>query len=169
MLVYNKFAQSLLNDPGNTDEYFPVVGEAYPDTTEDFDETDGYIVLRRTNYYNTDNQLYLRTRWAVVDPVVIDSVPTITHDQINTVTIPGSGFGTQLSDMAVAVKYIPVGGLDYIPHTKIFGTITSWSATSLTVTLDLTDVIPKMKAGPGYLCVIDNNRGLEETYAITIA
>lgn len=169
MLVFNRFAAKVLNDVGNSDELFPIIGDEYPSVTEDYDETDGAIILRRTKFYNSLNELYLFTKWAVVDPVVISGVTgSLTVGQSNSVTIAGSGMGTAVDDVSVFIEYHPTGGLDWIPTTRLLGTITSYLSTSIVVTFDLASVAPIISRGAAKVVVLDSTRGLEESYVVLL-
>ncbi len=180
MQIFNPFATRVLN-PDNIDQDFPITGAADEAVIEDYDETDGKIIVRQQRYYNTLHELYLTTKWSVVNPPVITSVSTIKQRERNTVTITGSGFGSQLSDLMVMLEYFPFFGNMSVPGSctgpngetrffRLLGNITYWYPTTMTVEFDLRDIndIPHPIAGPGKIVVDDIYRGVAESFSLTI-
>lgn len=168
MIIYNVFASSKINSPENSDEYMPVAGLEYPDTLEFYDETDGKITLRQSRYYNSNHELWLITKWAVVDPVVISDVTgDLVLESNSSVVITGSGFGAE-ENMSVFLEYPPNKYGCYEPSVRKIGVITGCYPTSLAVTFDLVHVWPRMVRGAGKIIVQDHYRGLEESIPVII-
>lgn len=169
MIIYNSFAALRVNSLDNIDQLLPVTHGTVVAVTENEDETDSYITVRLQRLYNADGELFEITRYSVVNPVVISSVTGVFKlNTVAAITVGGTGFGSAAADMKVFIEYHPDWWGAKGPNTRYQGTISSWSTTSMVVSFNLIKLFPRMFRGAAKLIVMDSNRGLEESYNITI-
>lgn len=170
MIIYNKLAATRILSPFNVDELFPIIGDDYPDVIEDFDETDGNIILRQQRFYNGDHELYKISKFEIVDPVVLDSVSgTLTIGTSSPVVVSGSGFGNEAADISVYLVYRSCRNfLEY--EVKLEGILNVWYPDSLEVTFALLNdhVHARMISGPAKILVVDTRRQIAEEIAVTL-